>query len=480
MTALAGVSGTTITVKSPVSGEPVADVAETGKDEIRAAIARARAALPLIRELSLFERVDCLHRTADVLNGQGNDLARDLAFEHGKTLQQAHEEIAAAAYGLRMTAEYARRLDGSVSAVADPAKRALTRRERLGVVAAITPWNFPLAIPIEYMAPALVMGNAVVWKGAETTPLSNRALARAFAESGWPQDALVSISGGPTTGAALVRSTDLQAVCFTGSPEVGASIARVGGLRKLLLELGGNGPTIVFADADLEIAADRIAAGCFYASGQTCSATERILVEQPAYEPFLEALVTRVSHEQLGDPFSPETTVGPLHLDQVVLKVSAHVADAERLGARVLRGGKVADGFPTRHYFEPTVIAEVRPEMRVFAEETFGPVAPVTPFTDEPEAAELARVGGFGLAGAVFTRDLERAFRVSEWMEVGHVVVNDTSDYWEMHLPFGGSPGTRSGIGRVGGRHALEELSVVKSILVDTGPRTPEARQTVG
>jgi acyl-CoA reductase-like NAD-dependent aldehyde dehydrogenase len=254
---------------------------------------------------------------------------------------------------------------------------------------------------------------------------------------------------------------------------VGATIAAQGGMRKLLLELGGNGPTIVFADADLELAAERIAAGSFYASGQTCSATERIFVERPAYEQFLDALVACVERERLGDPFAEGTTVGPLHLDSVTEKVSAHVAAAATGGARILKGGSLADGFPTRRYFEPTVIADVAPEMDVFVDETFGPVAPVTPFGSEREAAQLAEAGGFGLAGAVFTRDLERAFGVSEWLRVGHVVVNDTSDYWEMHLPFGGAPGTRSGIGRLGGRYTLEELSTVKSILIDVGRRTP-------
>jgi succinate-semialdehyde dehydrogenase/glutarate-semialdehyde dehydrogenase len=457
------------TITSPGSGELVAEVADDGEEAVAGAIARAKSALPALQGLSLFGRADLLHRTADALVRDADAAARALAFEHGKPLHQAREEVDATASGLRMTAEDARRLEGTFAQVADPAKRALTRREPLGVVGVITPWNFPLAIPIEYLAPALALGNAVVWKPAATTPLSTERLAKAFAEAGWPDGAVSSVSGGAATGVALIRSPDLNAVCFTGSAEAGASIAALGGMRKLLLELGGNGPTIVFADADIDVAVDRIAAGSFYASGQTCSATERVLVEQAVYDEFLDALVARVDQERLGDPFDEDTTVGPLHLDTVVTKVSSHVGEADRSGARVLRGGGLADDYPTRRYYQPTVVADVDPTMRIFAEETFGPVVPVTAFADERSAAKLAEVGGFGLAGAVFTRDLERAFDVSEWLRVGHVVVNDTSDYWEMQLPFGGAPGTRSGIGRVGGRHALEELSVVKSILIDIG-----------
>jgi succinate-semialdehyde dehydrogenase/glutarate-semialdehyde dehydrogenase len=457
------------TITSPGSGELVAEVAEDGEEAVAEAIARAQSALPALQRLTLFERADLLHRTADALARDGDAVASALAFEHGKPVHQAREEVDATASGLRMTAEDARRLEGTFAPAADPAKRALTRREPLGVIGVVTPWNFPLAIPIEYLAPALVLGNAVVWKPAPTTPLSTRFLASAFEEAGWPDGAVGAVSGGAATGAALVRSAELNAVCFTGSAEAGASIAGIGGMRKLLLELGGNGPTIVFGDADIDLAVDRIAAGSFYASGQTCSATERVLVAQAVYEDFLDALVARVDQERLGDPFDEGTTVGPLHLDAVVAKVSSHVDEADRSGARVLRGGELAVDYPTRRYYQPTVVADVDPTMRIFAEETFGPVVPVTPFADEPSAARLAEVGGFGLAGAVFTSDLERAFGVSEWLRVGHVVVNDTSDYWEMQLPFGGAPGTRSGIGRVGGRYALEELSVVKSIVIDIG-----------
>jgi succinate-semialdehyde dehydrogenase/glutarate-semialdehyde dehydrogenase len=463
-------------IVSPVTGEIIAEVADDGPAKVAEAIAKAARTFADLQEIPLFERCDRLRRTADALEHRREQLVRNLSLEHGKTLIQAGEELDAAAHGLRMTAEYARRLEGSTIPVGDPAKRVFTRREPLGVVGVITPWNFPLAIPVEYIAPALAAGNTVVWKGAESTPLSSAALRAAFDEAGWPEGALVSLVGGPATGAALVRSSGLSAMCFTGSAEVGAEIAAEGGLRRLVLELGGNGPTIVFADADLEAAAGRIAAGSYYASGQTCTATERILVERSASQAFLDALVARTEAEQLGDPFDDKTTIGPIHLDQTAEKVKAHIDDAVTKGARAIGDGGPVEGFPTRRYFQPTVLADVTPAMRIFTEETFGPVAPITAFHSEREAAELAALGSWGLAGAVFTRDIERAFAVAEWLRVGQVVVNDTSDYWEMHLPFGGAPGTRSGIGRVGGAYALEHLSAVKSMIVDVGRPTPSPR----
>jgi succinate-semialdehyde dehydrogenase/glutarate-semialdehyde dehydrogenase len=460
-------------VTSPVTGEVIADIADDSPAEVAAAVSSAARAYADLQQIPLFERCDRLRLTADALEGHREELVQNLSLEHGKTLAQAGEELDGAAHGLRMTAEYARRLEGKTIPVGDPAKRAFTRREPLGVVGVITPWNFPLAIPVEYVSPALAVGNTVVWKAAESTPLSTAAIRTAFAEAGWPEGALVSLTGGPATGAALARSPGLAAICFTGSAEVGAEIAALGGLRRQILELGGNGPTIVFADADLEAAAACIAAGSFYSSGQTCTATERILVERAAEKAFIDALIARTEAERLGSPFDPETTIGPLHLDQTAEKVKQHIQDAVAKGARAFGDGGPIGGFPTTRYFQPTVLSEVTPAMRIFTEETFGPVAPITSFNGEDEAAELASLGGWGLAGAVFTRDIGRAFTVAEWLRVGHVVVNDTSDYWEMHLPFGGAPGTKSGIGRVGGEHALEQLSVVKSMVVHVGRTGP-------
>jgi succinate-semialdehyde dehydrogenase/glutarate-semialdehyde dehydrogenase len=389
--------------------------------------------------------------------------------EHGKTASETEDEIATSVKLLRSTAEYARRSEGRILPVADRAKRVLVSRAPLGVVAVITPWNAPILVPLEYLAPALAMGNAVVWKPAETVPRSSYHLAAAFEGAGWPDAALQMLGGGPPTGSALVRHPSLDAVCFTGSTEVGLDIAAVGGMRRLLLELGGNGPTIVFADADLQLAAQRVVEGARFFSGQSCAATERVLVDRAVAPELTEAVVAFARREQVGDPRDPDTTFGPLHLTALTGKVSRHVADAEQKGARVTIGGSPLRDAPTGNYWPLTVIEDVTAEMEVFAEETFGPVVPITAFDSESDALALARLGGYGLSASVFTRDLDRAFRISDGLPASSVVVNNTSNYWETHLPWGGGPGTKSGIGRLGGTFALDELSTSKTTILDLG-----------
>jgi acyl-CoA reductase-like NAD-dependent aldehyde dehydrogenase len=442
-------------------------VLDAAPETIDAAIDAALRAVEQLASLTLWERAELLSRTADELEADAEAALAEHVLEHGKTIAEATAEIAAAAGGLRSTAEYARRMDGRITSAADRSKRVLTERRPLGLVGAITPWNVPFMVPIEYGAPALAMGNAFICKPAESVPQTSRHIAAAFAAAGWPDGSFQLLVGGPATGAAFARRQELDALCFTGSSEVGVQIASIGGMRKQILELGGNGPTIVFADADLEQAADRIVAGACFLSGQSCAATERVLVERSAESDLLEALVDRTEGEIVGDPRLPETTLGPIHLADTAQKIERHVREAADGGARVLSGGQALADAPTDRYWQPTVLADVVPEMEVFREETFGPVMPITPFGAEREALELAAVGNYGLSAAVFTRDLDRAFAVANALPASYVVVNDTSNYWEMHLPWGGGRGTRSGVGRLGGDHALMELSTTKSVVLN-------------
>ncbi|MBA3735864.1 MAG: aldehyde dehydrogenase [Actinobacteria bacterium] len=464
----------TLQLHSPVTGEHFAEVKEAGPAAVDNALMAARNATQALRALGAWQRADLLQRTADALLTRRAVAVEEHLLEHGKTRAQAEAEFDVAVGGLRIHAESARRLDGRVTPTADLGKKAITQREPLGVVGAITPWNVPFMVPIEYGAPALAMGNAFVWKPAESVPLTSRHVQAAFDEAGWPDGAITMLEGGPTTGSMLAHQSDLNALCFTGSSEVGQEIAQIGGLRRLILELGGNGPTIVFADADIEAAADRIVAGTCFLSGQSCAATERILVEKDAQDELLDALVERTRREKVGDPRDSNSTLGPIHLDETSKKVERHIEQARSTGGRVLIGGTSLSDAPTNRYWEPAVLSGITPDMTVFTEETFGPVMPVTAFSDEREALDLAVLGGYGLASAVFTRDIERAFRVSDQLPASFVVVNHTSNYWEMQLPWGGGPGTKSGIGRLGGEHALIELSTTKSILIDLTPTRQE------
>jgi succinate-semialdehyde dehydrogenase/glutarate-semialdehyde dehydrogenase len=341
--------------------------------------------------------------------------------------------------------------------------RVFVERRGLGVVAAITPWNVPFMTAVEYGAPALAMGNAYILKPAESVPRAAGLLERAFLAAGWPDGAVTVLRGGPLTGRLLSCRPELGALCFTGSSDVGRALAEAGGMHRLVAELGGNGPTIVFDDADVDFAADCILQSTLFLSGQSCAATERVLVQKHIHDTLIEAIVERAGEQVLGDPRDPVTTLGPLHLRAGADKVDRHIADALDRGARRLEGSSAPGGFPTRNYVEMAVLDGVSPDMLVFQEETFGPVVPVTTFSDDLQALELANGTRYGLSSAVFSEDVQRALSIAKRLSAPHVVINRPSTYWEMHLPWGGGPGTDSGMGRLGGRHALFELSGSKT-----------------
>jgi succinate-semialdehyde dehydrogenase/glutarate-semialdehyde dehydrogenase len=456
-------------VVSPVTGEVLGEMVESGPEGVDAAVARGRAATADLKALSVWERADLLRATANALERDAPDAVEEHIVEHGKTRAQAQAEIAHAVSGLRSTAEYARRLDGRITRTSARGVAVLVDRQPLGVVAAITPWNVPFMVPVEYGAPALAMGNALVWKPAESVPRTSERIQAAFDAAGWPEGAVTLVPGGPATGSALAHHPGIDALCFTGSSEVGRLLAGIGGMRRTILELGGNGPTVVFADADIAAAAAEIVAGVRFVSGQSCAATERVLVERAVHDELLDAVVELVRAERVGDPRDADSTLGPIHLRETSDRIGAHVEDASRSGARVITGGHALADAATPHYWEPTVLAGVTPEMDVFRHETFGPVAPFTAFDAEADVARLAAIGGSGLSSAVFTSDLDRAFRVADALPASHVVVNGAAGFWEMHLPWGGGPGTDSGIGRLGGDHALLELSTTSSIVLRTG-----------
>lgn len=460
--------GENLRVMSPVTGEQLASGPAAGSDDIEEALALAVGALPGLRRLGRDRRCDLLQGVADELAGDEARLSELLTLEQGKPLPQAREEVADAIRMLRHTAEEGRRLADAPPILADTTKRAMLIREAIGVVASITPWNFPLAIPIEHLAPALAMGNAVVFKPAETTALTGVALCDAFLAAGWPPGALACLSGGGAVGAELAAHPDVDMICFTGSSETGHIVAGVGAGKELLLELGGNGPTIVFADADLDRAAEGIASACFYAAGQSCAATERILVEEGVLDDLTIRLAKQAEQTAVGDPREEATALGPLHTAELAAKVDRHVQGAQAAGATVICGGRIDPSRPTPLYFPATVVSGVPPDCELFREETFGPVAALTPFRDETEALRLAELGSYGLVASIWTRDLPRALRLADAVPNGNVNINEHSNYWELSLPFGGAPRRSSGVGRIGGEETLRRMSTIRTIVIDS------------
>lgn len=466
-------SGERFAVTSPVTGELLAEVPSCAAADVDAAVAAAKAAWPAYKALHVYERAAVVLRMAELIRSRAESIARVLSVEQGKPYEtESLPEVLEVALNFQLAGEDVVRMETPVLTMRDPNKRVMTTREAYGVMAVITPWNFPTVIPSEYIGPGLAVGNTMVMKPASTTPLSMIMVARciqeAFEEAGLPGAIFNLITGrGAVVGDYLVSHPDVDIIGFTGETVTGESICAKAGIKQTLMELGGNGPQIVCADADLEAAAAAAAFGSFFNAGQVCCATERILVEDRVHDRFLGLLLAEAGKWRLGDPLEAATMMGPLNNEPTAVKTEEHLADAKAKGAEILAGGERESGRPTGFYFPATVIDGVRRDMLLNLEETFGPVAPVIRFSTDAEAVEIANESGYGLQMSVFTSSLKRCFWYADRLRTGNVVFNDTTDYWEAHEPFGGGGGTRSGHGRLGGRFTLDDVTHLKTIAID-------------
>lgn len=461
------ISGATAEATSPATGESLGPVADGGREDAQRAIAAAAAAFPSWAARTAFERAALLHRVADACERRSDELARMLTLDQGKPLRaEADVEVEELVRFWRQAAEDGVRLEGRIPESAAPGRRVLLLRRPRGVVAVITPWNWPYTMAAEVIAPALACGNAVVWTPAPSTAVCSALLGECVAEADLPPGVFNLVLGpGPEVGDELAANPGTQAVAFTGSTATGLTVARRAAGKAQLLEMGGNGPMVVLDDADLEAAAEAAVVGCFLGAGQSCSAGERLLVHEAVREPFAERLAERVSRDvRLGDPFEEATTMGPLNNEAVAAKMDEHVADAVDRGAAVVAGGRRASGFPTDLYWQATVLDAVPPDSLAATEETFGPIAPLVPIRSLEEAIELTNASPYGLMAAIFTRDLAAGLRYAESTRMGLVNVNETTNYWELHLPWGGRAGSDSGIGRVGGPYPMETLTELQTV----------------
>jgi acyl-CoA reductase-like NAD-dependent aldehyde dehydrogenase len=453
----------TIAVTSPVTGEHLADLPVPSQGDIDRAVSAARSAFEDYRHWSVYERADLCHRIAHLIEERADELARLTTIEQGKPLEaEARDDVADSAELFAVSAEDAKRLYGDVIPSAERNKRMITFRQPVGVWAGVTPWNFPLMIMSEFLAPAIATGNAIVCKPPDLTPLACLALGEILTEAGVPEGLVSIIPGGGPTGEALVTHPGVDAIGFVGSSATGERIVRAAGLKRVILEASGNGPVVVLADADLSKAAEAAVYGAYWNAGQVCCATERVLVEAAAHDDFLAEVEKAADAAVLGDPFEAATTLGPLNNEPTAAKMDRHIADAVERGAEVVVGGGRADGFPTDLYYRLTVLQGVTREMQVATEESFGPIVPVMRVADDDEILRVANADPLGLQAAVFTSSLSRAFRFAEQLQVGSVIVNDSTDYFENAMPFGGAGGTRTGWGRVGGLFQLADMTDVR------------------
>jgi succinate-semialdehyde dehydrogenase/glutarate-semialdehyde dehydrogenase len=461
-------AGETFPATSPATGEEIAQVAQGDREDARAAVAAALAAFRGWSAETAFARARALHRIAEVCAARREELARAATLDQGKPLAEAYDEVDELVAMWHAAAEDGVRLEGSIPASMGPGKRVLVMRRAVGPVAVVTPWNWPYTMPAEIIAPALAAGNTVVWTPAPSTAYCSALLAAAIADADLPPGVFNFVTGpGPVVGDELVGHPDVAAVGFIGSTATGLAIARRSAGKRLLLEMGGNGPLVVMEDADIDAAARAAVVGCFLCAGQSCTAGERILVHEAVRERFVAALAELAGAQAaLGDPFADGTQLGPLNNDAVAAKMDAHVADAVARGARVVAGGRRAQGFPTDLYWPATVIDGVPADALAATEETFGPIAPVIAIGSLEEAIALTNASPYGLLAAIFTADLAAALRFADQARTGLVNINETTNYWENHLPFGGRAGTLSGVGRVGGRHAFDALTDLQTVVI--------------
>ena len=457
--------GASFAVTNPATGELLSHIPDGGVTEINAAINAAAAALPNWAATPAPARAAILRRAAALMLERQERLATIMTLEQGKPLTEARGEIAYAASFLTWFAGEAERIYGMTIPATQANKRLFVLRQPVGVCALITPWNFPSAMITRKLGPALAAGCTVIAKPAEQTPLSALELGQVFIDAGLPPGCFNLITcQDPRNFSELIFADErVRKVSFTGSTEVGKLLIRQSAatVKRLSLELGGNAPFIVFADADLDAAVRGALTSKFRNAGQTCVCANRIFVQQAIYTPFAERFTAQVAALQVGNGLVPETVIGPLIDAQARTKVEQHVADALAAGARLLTGGGPQGASGTGHFWTPTVLADAQASMLVAREETFGPVAPLIAFDDEAEVMAMANSTPFGLAAYVYTRDVGRVWRVAEGLEYGIIGVNDPLPA-TAQAPFGGVK--QSGLGREGGPSGIDEYLEEKYI----------------
>ncbi|WP_299308973.1 NAD-dependent succinate-semialdehyde dehydrogenase [uncultured Croceicoccus sp.] len=456
--------GGSIAVTDPATGETLARVPDMGSAETKRAIAAAEAAMPQWRAKTAGERSAILRRLFELMMEHSQALGELLSREQGKPMAEAVGEIGYSASFIEWFAEEGKRAYGEIIPPHDADKRILTYRQPVGVVGAITPWNFPSAMIGRKLGPALAAGCTFVLKPASQTPLSALALAVLAEKAGVPAGVFNIVTGSASAiGGALTQSRTVRKISFTGSTEVGRELMRQSAdtIKKMSLELGGNAPFLVFDDADLDAAVDGAIASKFRNGGQTCVCTNRFYVQDGIYDAFADRLVERVRAMTIGRGIDDGVDIGPMIDEKALSKINEHLDDAREKGATVLIGGKQPDRGGT--WFEPTVLSDVTQDMQITRDETFGPVAGLVRFTDEADAIRWANDTEFGLASYVYTRDLSRMFRVSEALEAGIVGVN-TGLISTAVAPFGGVK--QSGLGREGSSHGLEDYLEIKYVCI--------------
>ena len=464
-------TGADVAVRNPYDNRLVAVVHRAGPQEIEAAIAAAVDAFQETRRLPSWQREQILARVAATIAERRDELARTIALEAGKPLKTARLEVERASFTFKVAAEEAKRIYGEIVPLdwipGTERRVAHVRRVPLGPIVGITPFNFPLMLVAHKVAPALAAGNPIIVRPASQTPVSSLRLAEIVLEAGWPQDGIAVVPSSTEDARPLVEDPRIALLTFTGSPAVGWALRARAGRKRVTLELGGNAPVIVHADADVSYAAERIAWGATVQSGQSCISVQRVYVHASLWDSLVPDVVGSMRALKWGDPLDPDTDVGPLIDAAAVERVQEWLQEAVSGGARVLTGGK-------RHgrVYEPTVLADVKEDMRVSCQEVFAPVVALFRYDDVSDAIRAAGRSEFGLQAGLFTNDLRVIDEAFDELETGGLIVNDVSTFRVDHMPYGGVKS--SGSGREGLRYAIEEMTELKLLTLNDRKKSSE------
>lgn len=451
-------------VLNPYDDSVVGVVSEATEEDVRSAISRASAARAEMAGLPALRRGAILDKASQLIEAQSEDLARLMAQESGKPLRYARGEAKRAVETFAFAADEARHLHGETVPL-DAAQGGIGKigyyvRVPVGVVGAITPFNFPLNLVAHKVAPAVAAGCPLVLKPNPVTPLTALRLAEILSEAGLPEGGFEVVVGGADVGTWLTTDPRIAMITFTGSPPVARAISKVAGIRRTVFELGGNAATIIDESGDFEGAMEKLVVGSFAYSGQVCISIQRIYVHRSRYESFRDRLVERTQRLVMGDPLSEQTEIGPLINDAAADRLESWLGEAVKDGAQIAVGGK-----REKRMFFPTVLEKVTNEMRVMRDEVFGPIVNLIPFDDFDEALDAVNDSVYGLQAGVYTRDLSRAMRAVQKLDVGGVMINDTPTFRVDHMPYGGNK--QSGVGREGPRFAIEDMTTLKMVVIN-------------
>ncbi len=452
----------------PYTGEKVAEVSKADEQDVYKAIELAKEGFEEISSLTPYERYQILMKASQILSARAEEFAKTLVLEVGKTIREARTEVQRAIQTLIFSAEEVKRIGGEVIPIdAHPngkGKVGFYMREPVGIVSAITPFNFPLNLSMHKVAPAIACGNAVILKPSERTPLTPLMLGEVLLEAGLPPKALSILPGYGDVGKAMTTHPDVRVVSFTGSRKIGEIITRQAGIKKVVLELGSNSAIVLHKDGDLKKAVQKTVLGGYAIAGQVCISVQRVFVHEDLFEEYLKELEEAVSRLKVGDPMQEETDVGPMIALSEVQRVQEWIDEALQEGARLITGG-VSCGDKVSSVLSPTIVSLVPTNVRLFREEAFAPVVVVNPYRDVEEAIRMVNDSEYGLQVGVFTRDINVAWEFIRKVKAGGVLINEGPNFRADHMPYGGVK--QSGIGREGPRFAVEDYTEIKMVIFD-------------